>query len=1480
MNYTKLVLSALLAFTGVQARADNFVTITPTGATAATVVSRWVIGSDLSGLSYIDGNSGFPGATATNFFTITGAAVPPLGDPTGFISYLPTGAATPQASVGNALTPNSYSGLTYVAENLGLIGPLSFYAIHHRTTGDYLTLIQPSVPTVSDQKPMSAPGGPLSLGASGYFGLAYAADNPGGWGAQLFYYLRTNTLGETIFGSLIPALLSGPTDRWNLGAGRGFTDLAYTSTNVGFGFGPSQFYYLRLDPLTQTSFFGRIDPMTGTATDIQDLGGVYRTLVFTPTNVGYGANNFYSIGRPAQTITFAPIPSHTTCDLPFTFVLPLASSGLPVTLTVTGPATISGNTLTLTGAVGTVAISAAQAGSSSFAPAPTVVQSFPVTACAPSLTAQTITLPPIPSHTACDAPFIFVLPVASSGLPVTLTVSGPATIAGNTLTLTGAVGTVVLTASQAGNATFAAASNVAQSFVVAACTPAPTPQTIAFASIPGHLACDAPFTFVYPLASSGLPVTLAVSGPATVSGNVITLTGAVGTVVVTASQAGNATFAAAPNVVQSFVIAACAPVSVPQSITFNPVPDHGVLDAPFAISPTASSGLPVTVVVISGPATISGNLVTLTGVGPVVLQATQAGNASYDSATPMSRTFNVTKQPAAIILDHLTKVYYGEPFNALNCVIATTLPAGLPVILTYNGSPTLPAAVGTYTVVATIDSPTYSGTVTAQFVLTPDVRVSQTVSFGLPPLTNHVFGDAPFTLNPTASSGFPTALAVISGPATVSGQTVTLTGAGTVVLEVSQAGNIANLFFAYLQQTFEVTKAIVPIALSNLTQTYDGSPKSVMAATTPTGLAVSLTYDGSSVVPTAAGSYAVHATVDTATQQGTADAILTIALPAVVPPPIVVPVPPVITVVPPPPATTPPAVIAPPASVTTSQTITFSTPVSLVGVNTPIALGATTSSGLPITYSVVGGDATIAGTVLTIHSTKPVIVRAFQAGNASTAPASVDVTFTAASDAFITLPVRSLTPQVYLGKMGTDDFAMVVSADNAHGIFLTRLASSGETIVAKFKVNADGTFRSVGTTSVGASLSPNPAIASAPLSRTTSGTVMDGRLNGSVLELGSKFGAVVLPPTGAASVVAGIYHAVTPGSASGETWVVAGPGGEAFAMSVTPSAASSGVGSISPGGVMNITTSTGSILGQVNGSTGAITGTVVNGTTTAAFVGLSEATGRTDRLVNISSRLRIASGDSSGPAIAGFVVTGTVTRQFLVRAVGPGLSALGVGDALANPRLQLYRGSTLVAENDDWSNDTSVSTTGDQVGAFKLNAGSRDSALVANLAPGAYTAIVSSAGGGGVALIEIYDASSEAPSIAPPLVNVSSRGFTEPGEGSLMAGFVVSGNAPKRVLIRGIGPGLTPFGVTGTLVDPQISLYSGGTVMVTNDNWEAGDNGAPMQAAFAASGAFALDPGSKDAALVVNLVPGAYTVRVSGAGNASGSALVEVYDLP
>ncbi len=111
-----------------------------------------------------------------------------------------------------------------------------------------------------------------------------------------------------------------------------------------------------------------------------------------------------------------------------------------------------------------------------------------------------------------------------------------------------------------------------------------------------------------------------------------------------------------------------------------------------------------------------------------------------------------------------------------------------------------------------------------------------------------------------------------------------------------------------------------------------------------------------------------------------------------------------------------------------------------------------------------------------------------------------------------------------------------------------------------------------------------------------------------------------------------------------------------------------------------------------------------------------------------------------------------------------------------------------------------------------------------------------------------------------------------------MPGFVIGGSAPKLLLIRAVGPGLGQFGVTGVLADPQLSLVPLGQnfTVAANDNW---GGTAALQAAFTQAAAFALPSGSNDAAVVVRLPPGGYTVVVSGVGSTTGTALVEIYDL-
>jgi hypothetical protein len=218
---------------------------------------------------------------------------------------------------------------------------------------------------------------------------------------------------------------------------------------------------------------------------------------------------------------------------------------MPVTLSlVSGPATLQGNTVTLDGTAGTVTIRAEQPGNADYYPAPIVERSFEVLKLA-----QNIDFQAIADKSANDLPFS-LMATASSGLPVLFTiVSGPASLAGGTVALDGTAGTVTVRASQPGNGEFQPAPNVEQSFEVLALD-----QTIDFPAIPDKLTNDLPFD-IMATSSSGLPVGFAVvAGPASVVGNTITLTGTPGTVTMRASQPGNGTYLAAPNVEQDFVV--------------------------------------------------------------------------------------------------------------------------------------------------------------------------------------------------------------------------------------------------------------------------------------------------------------------------------------------------------------------------------------------------------------------------------------------------------------------------------------------------------------------------------------------------------------------------------------------------------------------------------------------------------------------------------------------------------------------------------------------------------------------------------------------------------------------------------------------------------------------------------------------------------------------------------------------------------------
>lgn len=131
------------------------------------------------------------------------------------------------------------------------------------------------------------------------------------------------------------------------------------------------------------------------------------------------------------------------------------------------------------------------------------------------------------------------------------------------------------------------------------------------------------------------------------------------------------------------------------------------------------------------------------------------------------------------------------------------------------------------------------------------------------------------------------------------------------------------------------------------------------------------------------------------------------------------------------------------------------------------------------------------------------------------------------------------------------------------------------------------------------------------------------------------------------------------------------------------------------------------------------------------------------------------------------------------------------------------------------------------------------------------------------------------------LGSISTRGFADVGDNALIVGFAIGGTETRRVLVRGIGPALVPppFNVTGVLENPMLQLVRDGTVLASNDDWDASPNKAELEAAFAQSGAFVLPAGAGDSALIADLAPDSYTALVQRSSGSAGAALVEVYDL-
>ncbi|WP_178372175.1 MBG domain-containing protein [Chitinophaga jiangningensis] len=777
------------------------------------------------------------------------------------------------------------------------------------------------------------------------------------------------------------------------------------------------------------------------------------------------ANGKLTIVKAAQTITLPAVITKTYGDAAFDPGV-TATSGLPVTYTIlSGPATVNGTMITITGA-GTVTVRADQAGNTNYNPA-TDNFSIQINKAVVNITANNAQRP----YNDVNPTFTYTLGTlvngdnasVITGLPALTTVATQASDAGD-YDINVDVGTL-----QAANYTF--------NFIKGRLTITRLNQFISFDNLVNRTYGDAPFT-ISATTTSGLPLTYTVSsGPLTINGNTGTISG-VGNVTVVASQAGNTNYNAG-TVSQSFTIskaplkvvadnkssaygAALAPLTyhyegfvygenesilggtpsvtstvaansnvgtypitigtgavtsanyavtsqngvytigtASQTISFSKPADKTYGDLPFSLTGTASSGLPLVYTVVSGPATVNGSTLTITGAGAVEIEAIQPGNSNYDAATAVRQTFTVNKAVLNVTGDNKTRLY-GEANPTFTFAINgykngedATVVTGAPVLST---SADAASAVGSYDIdvaLNTLDAANY----TFNFIkgrLTI-LQAQQTMSF--PPITDKTYGDAAFTPSASVNTGLPLVFTV-SGPATVNNNIITITGAGTITVTATQAGTV-NYLPATGSQTFTVQKAALTVTADDQRKNFNEQVAALTYQITGfvnnetsavlTGQPALSTPVGTS---TPLGTYPINITANTLAAQNYTFTLV-------------------------------------PGTYTVgkgTQVITFNQPADVTYGVLPFALNPVSNSGLPVSYRVVSGPATLNNSLITINGAGDVTVEAYQDGN---------VSWEAATPVSHTFHVAKATVDISVGNY----YRTYAQGDPTFGFFINGLVN-------------------------------------------------------------------------------------------------------------------------------------------------------------------------------------------------------------------------------------------------------------------------------------------------------------------------------------------------------------------------------------------------------------------------------------------------------
>lgn len=750
---------------------------------------------------------------------------------------------------------------------------------------------------------------------------------------------------------------------------------------------------------------------------------------------------------------------------------------------------------------------------------------------------------------------------------------------------------------------------------------------------------------------------------------------------------------------------------------------------------------------------------------------------------------------------------------------------------------------GVYYVIATNPAGSTISQTAAVFV----TKRSQTITFA-PAVTTAIAGSS-IAVSATSSSGLPVTFTLVSGAATISGGLLTGDG-GTVVVRATQAGNDFYGAADGVERTFSfVTGGLSPVITSPPTdQTVTAGAAvtlrvSVVGTPGPTfqwqkdGVAIegatSSTFAIASAGLVNAGRYTVTAT----NSGGAASASATLVVRAA------------------------PVITTPPASVNAVAGDRVSFTVALTAFPAPTYQWRRNGTAIP---GATRADYTIASAA------------AADAGRYDVVATNI-VGSTTSAAATLTVFVRDFSG-VYFGRFAgaaTGEMALFVRADRT-AVLLGHVPSAGAGLAATtVQVDLAGRF-STDVTTIGAT----------PRAATLRGAIDEvaGTVAGEATGLGVTFEGARAPSTG--GFVSGLFTHAAVGTAAGRGQAIVAADGQAFLLHLNNTTPDSARGALTPAARLTATTVAQAAL-DIGFNGGIFTGTLRAGNASSQLVGAVESLARATRLINLSVRAITAPG---APAlITGFVVGGTVPKQVLMRVVGPTLTGapFNVAGALPDPTLQVIRGAATVGQNDDWSvpaaNGPALTGAATRAGAFPLRAGSGDAALLSTLQPAAYS--VAAGGGTGTVLAEIYEVL-EATEVAGArrLINLSARGLVAPAS-PFIAGFVIGGSAPQRVLIRGVGPTIAaaPFNVAGVLPNPDLTLFRGAATVKTNDDWFRDPDAVLIRDAAVRAGAFPLGATSTDAAMLIHLEPGAYTVQVgvpagTPAAGQTGLALVEIYE--